>query len=179
MARLRYWLPLLFAFALTGLPLHAQDINWQEAVARLARERTQAETCVVALKKYGNTATIDHGAVAYGEAKAEYDGIIAGLIVALAQSQTPASLPDLESRLRIGFSKREALCAIAQPLVPETGGEKGTIEEIVKGAVEPLIKAIQAIYLRSKDDGALMRKTIQTQLETTTWRDFASVKPSS
>jgi hypothetical protein len=29
----------------------AQDIGWQEAVARLAQERTLAETCAALLKK--------------------------------------------------------------------------------------------------------------------------------
>jgi len=60
--------------------------------------------------KRGDAAAIDRGALAYGEAKAEYDGIIAGLTVALAQKGTPASLPDIEARLRRGFAKREAFC---------------------------------------------------------------------
>ena len=83
----------------------------QEAVACLARERTVAETCAALLKKRGDAKAIDRGALAYGEAKAEYDGIIAGLIIALAQKGAPASLPDIEARLRRGFAKREALFA--------------------------------------------------------------------
>ena len=39
------WLPML-AVVIAATTAQAQDINWQEAVARLARERTQAETCV-------------------------------------------------------------------------------------------------------------------------------------
>ena len=61
------------------------EVTWQEAVARLARERTLAETCAALLKRNGDTAGIARGVLAYGEAKAEYDGIIAGLIVALAR----------------------------------------------------------------------------------------------
>ena len=128
-----------------------------------------AETCVRLLKKYGDPATVDRGALAYGEAKAEYDGIIAGLTVALAQKAAPASLTDLEARLQRGFAKREAFCGSVQALVPSRTGEKGIIDEIVtgavKGAVDPLIQAIQAIWMRHKDDSALTRKTIQTQLE--------------
>ena len=37
---------------------------------------------------------VGRGAAAYGEAKAEYDGIIASLIVVLAQKGPPTSLPD-------------------------------------------------------------------------------------
>jgi hypothetical protein len=56
---------------MVATPLEAHEINWQEAVARLARERTLAETCAAMLKKYGDTAAVDRGSLAYGEAKAE------------------------------------------------------------------------------------------------------------
>jgi len=62
--------------------------------------------------------------------------------------------------------------------MPQGKGEKGPIEEIVSGAIGPLIQAIQAIYFRAKDDDLLTRKTIQTQLEATSWPPFASVSPS-
>ena len=101
-----------------GWALSAQPINWQEAVARLAQERTQAETCARLLKKYGDAAAIDWGSLTYGEAKAEYDGIIAGLGVALARKEKPASLPDLGDRLLRGLAEREAFCKSAQALVP-------------------------------------------------------------
>src|SRR3954468_23379012 len=94
----RWWLPLILV-CLAG-PALAQAISWQDAVARLAYERTQAETCAKALKTYGDAAARDRGALAYDEAKAEYDGIIAGLSVALARSEQPASLSDLQERLR-------------------------------------------------------------------------------
>src|SRR3954451_22700856 len=94
----RWWLTFLAVMVL-GTPLHAQEINWQEAVAQLARERTQAETCASVLKKYGkdNATITDRGSLSYGEAKAEYDAVIAGLSVALARGGQPASLPDLQS----------------------------------------------------------------------------------
>jgi len=174
------WLAFLAVVA-AGTPLHAQEINWQGAVAELARERTHAEYCVSVLKKYGkdNPAVIDRGSLSYGEAKAEYDAIIAGLSVALARrGQQPASLPDLQSRLQRGFEKREALCKSAQSLMPpQPTGERGVVGEIVGGAIGPVIKALQAIYIRAKDDDLLTRKTIQTQLEATSWPAFASVSP--
>jgi hypothetical protein len=173
----RWWLTPL-AVVVAGTALHAQDINWQEAVARLARERTLAETCVSVLKRYGDDATKERGSLSYGEAKAEYDGIIAGLSVALARKEQPASLSDLQARLQRGFDKGEAFCQRAQSLIPQDKGEKGGISEIVSGAIEPLIQAVQAIYFRAKDDDLLTRKTIQTQLEATSWPAFASVSPS-
>lgn len=180
MSRTSFWLPLIL-MVLAGTGLHAEEINWQEAVARLARERTQAETCARVLKKYANAEARDRGVLAYGEAKAEYDGVIAGLVVALARKERPASLSDLQDRLQRGFEKREAFCKDAQALLPRTtatSGEKGVIAEIVTGVVKPLVEAVVAIYSSVRDDDALTRKTIQTQLEATSWPSFASVTPS-
>ena len=42
----------------------ALEVNWQEAVARLAHERTLAVTCVALLKKHGDASAIDRGALA-------------------------------------------------------------------------------------------------------------------
>jgi hypothetical protein len=148
-------------------------------VARLARERTLAETCVGLLKEYGDKAAQARGAVAYGEAKADFDGVIAGLIVALARKEQPKSLPDLQALLQRGFEEREAFCRTVDPLVPKAQGQKSPIADIVEGAVKPVIDALVAIWSRTRDDNALMRKTIQTQLEATSWPAFDKVAPSS
>lgn len=156
----------------------ADEVGWQEAVARLAYERTKAETCVKELKKYGDKSAISRGEDAYNNAKAEYDAIVRGLIIALARKGEPASLPDVEVRLQRGFEARETFCKSVQPLIPSTAGQRSPIADIIGGAVGPVIDAIKAIYLRGKDDDALMRKTIETQLEATSWPAFASITPS-
>jgi len=176
------WLMALIVSCSAAWAASAQDIDWQEAVARLRQERTLAETCVALLKEHGKkiTGAIERGQLAYADAKAEYDAIIAGLDVALARSDQPASLPDLESRLRRGFDKRQAFCASVEPLVPPPkGGVKGPLTDIVGGAVGPVVDALKAIWLRTRDDNALMRGTIKTQLEDAKWPSFASVSPSS
>jgi hypothetical protein len=174
------WLLAVLAVCTAPIAIAAEDIGWQEAVARLAQERTLAETCAGLLKKYGDAGAVVRGKLAYAEAKAEYDGIIAGLDVALASNDRPASLPDLEARLRHGFDKRQSFCDSVQKLLPPAKtGEKGPIAEIVSGAVGPVIDAVKAIWIRTRDDNALMRKTIETQLEATTWPSFASVSPLS
>ena len=160
-----------------SLPQH-KAMNWQDAVAILSQERTRAEACVRNLAKYGDDPAKARGALAYAEAKSEYDAVIAGLVTALARKQQPDSLGDLELRLQRGFEKREAFCASAATLVPAAGGQKGIIDEIVKGAVEPLIQALEHIWTRAKDDDVVMRKTIQTQLEAARWPEFDSVAPS-
>jgi hypothetical protein len=156
----------------------AEEIGWQEAVARLAYERTKAETCVKELKKYGDNAAVSRGEDAYNDAKAEYNAVVSGLTVALARKDAPASLPDLEARLQRGFEAREAFCKSVQPLIPSTTGQRNVITDIVGGVAKPLIDAIKELYLRKQDDDALMRKTTQTQLEATSWPAFASIAPS-
>jgi hypothetical protein len=178
MASARWWLLLLLAVSVAGNALHAQEINWQEAVARLARERTLAETCAALLRKYGDPAARDRGSLVYGEAKADYDGVIGGLVVALARKGQPESLPDLQARLQHGFDKRQAFCLSVEPLVPKSHGEKSPIADIVSGAVKPLTDAVVALLSRRMDDDALMRKTIETQLEATSWAGFDKVAAS-
>jgi hypothetical protein len=158
---------------------HAAEITWQDAVANLAYERAQAERCVRLLKKFGDKATIDRNSVKYDEAKSEYDGIIAGLVAALAQRDQPGSLNDLRDRTQRGFEKREAFCKSVQPLVPSISGQKGVIDEIVAGALGPVIDAVKVIWVKRMDENALTRATIQTQLEATKWLPFGSVAPSS
>jgi hypothetical protein len=170
---------ILLAFSASGA--ETPTIGWQEAVARLAAERTRAETCAALLKKHGDAAAKDQGALEYSEAKAEIDGVIAGLVVALAQDAraTPASLPDLEAQLRRGFDGREAFCTKVKALVPPARpGEKNVIIDIVGAVVGPLIEAAQAIWLDAREADRLTAKTIQTQLEATKWPAFASVAPS-
>jgi hypothetical protein len=149
----RWWWLTLVAVVVAGTPLDAQDINWQEPVARLARERTQAETCASVIKKYGDPTTKERGSVSYGEAKAEYDGIIAGLTVTLARKEQPASLSDLQDRLQGGFEKREAFCQSALSLIPQGKGEKGVIKDIVSGAIGPIIQAAAVKLTRFRGAG--------------------------
>jgi hypothetical protein len=53
------------------------------------------------------------------------------------------------------------------------------VADAVEGAVSPLIEAIKDIYLRSKDDNLLVRKTIQTQLAAASWLDFELIDSAS
>lgn len=175
--RFRWWLwaVILVAVAAETQAASAQSIGWQEAVARLAAERTRAETCASLLKQHGDEAAISRGELAYGEAKAEVDAVIAGLVVALAEDNEPESLPDLEERLKRGVTAREAFCREVMPLVPDTTGVKSGIIDVLGEVLTPLIDAVKAIYLDFREEDRLTRKTIQTQLEATKWPAFASI----
>src|SRR4051794_2984369 len=146
----------------------SRQTTWGEAVARLKRERTLAETAAQELKGHGDAAAVRHGALAYGEAKAEYDGVISGLMIAVASGSQPAYLADLEARLERGLRKRETFCRSVKGLVSAEDKEKkkGLVEDVIKAAIGPLINAVKAIVLRIGDDKANLRETIKTQLRT-------------
>jgi hypothetical protein len=163
----------------------AADIGWPEAVGRLAGERTNAETCAVLLKGYGDKQQISrdqlaHGEAAYGEAKAHFDAVIAGLVTALTEGGAPKSLPSLETDLEHGATSLGNFCKMVNDLVPSTSGRKDVVADIAKGAIEPLIKALSegvaTIYNNYRNDQALTRETIKTQLEAAKWPNFAEVK---
>jgi hypothetical protein len=112
-----------------------QDIGWPEAVARLAAERQRAVTCAGlarALPRVDATAPLG---AAYDEARAEIDGVVAGLAVALAQGSgrgaPGAALPDLERRLEAGFARREAFCRRVLDLSPPAPpGQRGVLGDL-------------------------------------------------
>jgi hypothetical protein len=157
----------------------AAEIGWPEAVGRLAGERSKAETCAAMLKGYGDTEQVSQGQLAYGEAKANFDGVIAGLVAALTEGGNPKSLPSLETDLEHGAEGLGKFCKTVSDLLPKSSGRKGVLADIAKGAVEPLIKALSegvaTIYNNYRKD-QLTRETIKTQLEAAKWSNFAEVK---
>jgi hypothetical protein len=102
----------------------AADIDWPEAVDRLAHERSLAETCVASLKGHGDAQQISRGQLAYGEAKSNFDAVIAGLITALGEGETPNALPDLQSDLAQGAWSLENFCKTVSDLLPAEPGQR-------------------------------------------------------
>jgi hypothetical protein len=170
----------LFLLALAvmlGASAQARAAGWQDAVRTLAQERTKAETCAGIVRKFGDDGAKARAALVYGAARGRYDGVIAGLIVALAGGDAPDSLDDLEGQLRAGHAELGQFCAGAETLLPAASGERDWRADIASSAVEPLVKAAAAIYLDYRKRAEMTRKTIQTQLEEAKWSPFASVPP--
>jgi len=172
------WLALFISIA-PGIS--RADIGWPEAVDRLARERSKAETCARGLKAYGDEQKISQGQLAYGDAKAIFDGVIAGLITALTEGGNPKSLTSLETDLEHGASDLGKFCKTVNDLLPtSSSGQKDVIAGIVKNAIQPVIdalsEAVAALYNNHRKDDALTIETIKTQLEAAKWPNFAEVK---
>ncbi|MGB7044731.1 MAG: hypothetical protein WBD65_07425, partial [Methylocella sp.] len=158
----------------------AADIGWPQAVGRLAGERSKAETCAALLKGYGDQQQSSRGQLAYGEAKANFDAVIAELITALTEGGNPKSLPSLETDLEHGAEDLGKFCKMVNDLLPSASGRKDVIADIAKSAIQPLIDALSegvaALYNNHRKDDALTIETIKTQLEATKWPNFAEVK---
>jgi hypothetical protein len=155
-------------------------MTWPEAVAQLTGERTKAETCVALLKRHGNETQVSRGQLTYANAKADADAVIAGLIVALSTGQQPASLSSLQATLSSSLSNLAEFCGSVADLVPNTAGQKDMISDITKATILPLLKmlsdGVSTLYNNHRNDDALTRRTIQTQLEAARWPAFSEVK---
>ena len=157
------------------------EMTWADAVAQVAGVRTKAETSAALLKKFGDPSHIARGQLIYANAKAEADGVIAGLIVALSAKDEPESLSSLQERVERAATGLATLRKLAESQLPNLEGTRDfELGNILKGAIEqlykPLSDAVSALYNNYRTDNELTRKTIQTQLEATRWPDFDQVK---
>jgi hypothetical protein len=178
-ARGRPSLVVLVALLFVPAVVWAQAMRWPEAVAALAAERTRAETCGRLLKRHAghDAAALSRGELAYAEAKADVDAVIAGLTIVLAQRGTPPQLPDLETRLTRGVQAREAFCRQVTALVPEDPGTRELLVPLLGAVLPPLLEAARTLFTFEKEQDRLLRQTIQTQLEATIWTPFADLTP--
>jgi hypothetical protein len=178
------FLALLALFVLTGSAI-AQPavISWSDAVGQIAGERAKAETCVALMKKYGDDAERARGEITYTSAKADFDSVIAGLIVALSAGQTPESLSSLQDKLSSGASGLAGFCGTVLKLLPKSAGqtEKSVMVDIAKmipfeQLLKTLSEGVSALYTNHRNDDTLTRRTIQTQLESAKWLPFSDIK---
>jgi hypothetical protein len=157
-------------------------MGWPEVIADLTTQRTQAETCVGLIKSRGDAASIDSAKLTYVMAKAERDGVIAGLETVLGEGGKPASLPTVRPSLEAAASSLKGICAAA--FATATPSTKGVWDEIAKGvaegAVEPVVNKISdgfatiwTHYVVEPDKLAM--ETKKTKLEATRWPEFDDI----
>jgi hypothetical protein len=152
-------------------------LGWPEVVALLTKARTQATTCVEVLKSSGDKAALASARLTYGMAEGEMDGVIAGLTTALVEGGDPDRLPTVRTSLETAGKGLKEICdAAVKTVTPNT---KGVWEEVAKGAVEPLIKAISdalgAVWTRHVEKEKLELETKRSQLEAAKWPKFSDI----
>ncbi len=152
-------------------------LGWPEVIGLLTKARTQATTCVQVLKSNGDKAALASAQLTYGMAEGEMDGVIAGLTTALVDGGNPDSLPTARTSLETAGKGLKEICdAAVKTIAPNT---KGIWEEIAKGAVEPLIKAISdgvgALWTQHVERDKLELETKKAQLEAAKWPKFGDI----
>jgi hypothetical protein len=174
-------LPVLSAAAFGA---QAPSPGWPEVIADLTTERTQAETCAGLIKSRGDSATVDRAKATYLMAKADMDGVIAGLETVLGEGGKPGNLPTVRPSLEATASSLKAICAAA--FATATPNTRGVWDEIARGvaeaAIEPVVNkisdgvaALWAHYVIDPDKLAL--ETRKAKLEAARWPEFADIAP--
>lgn len=149
--------------------------SWQDAIDRLAAERTRAVTCVGLLKRHAADDTaLSRGQLAYGEAKARMDAIIARLVVVVTEGRGPDAVPDLQRRLDAAVAARLAFCEQATASLPEDEGTKPVVGDVL-AAVDGLFASVVALVDSGREADRWRRDTMRVQLEAQRWPDFADV----
>ena len=152
-------------------------LGWPEVISLLAKARTQATTCVEVLKSSGDKAALASARLTYGMAEGEMDGVIAGLTTAIVEGGSPDSLPTARTSIETAGKGLKEICdAAVKTIAPNT---KGVWEEIAKGAVEPLMKAISdgvgALWTNRVEKDKLELQTKKAQLEAAKWLKFVDI----
>ncbi len=173
----------LLTFRIVAFGAEPTRVDWPDVIQLLTQERSQAEVCAELLKSTGDAPAIAKGAVAYSMAKSQIDGVIGGLTTALVMGGKPADLQGLKAGVDRGAAGLKEVCDSAIKLAATEGGTKGVIEEIAKGAVEPLADLIKsaagALWTQHVVRDALELETIKAQLEAAKWPDFGHIAPAS
>lgn len=168
------------AMLLVALPCAAataQPAGWPDAVAELGAERTRAVYCAARARGL-DAATADRLGTAYTEAKAEIDGVIAGLSAALAQRGEPPDLASLSRRMETAASLRQGFCQAVLGHAPVAPGERGVLADVLGAFAKPLVDAVVELWKWRGTQDALRRETIRAQLEATRWPAFSDVPPA-
>jgi hypothetical protein len=115
----------------------------------------------------------------YETARAEFDGVITGMQVALIENQEPPALETVERRLAQGTEARRAFCDKAEALLPpEQRGERG-IGEVIAGTVSQVIESGVAIWSRLRDSDEARRESLRSALDEAKWPAFKEIDAPS
>ena len=173
---------LALAFPAAATAAQAPAMGWPEVIAALTTERSNAETCVGLLKSRGDAATLDKAKATYGTARADIDGVIAGLETVLGEGRKPESLPNVRPSLETSAKSLKQICeAAAATATPNTRGVwDGIAKGVAEGAIEPLVNkisdgvaALWNHYVVEPDKLAL--ETRKNKLEAARWPEIGDI----
>ena len=154
-------------------------LPWAGRRSSIASRRSggQAVACVGLLKSSGDQAAIDGAKSIYAAARAEMDGVVDGLVIALVDGGKPESLATVRASLEWSGQSLKAICdAATKTIAPNT---KGVWEEIAKGAIDPVVKAVSdgvgGLWAQHVEKDKLALETRKTKLEAAKWPEFGDI----
>ena len=110
-------------------------------------------------------------------ARAEMDGVVDGLVIALVDGGKPERLPTVRASLESSSQGLKAICdGATKTVAPNT---KGVWEEIAKGAIEPVVKVVSdgvgGLWARHVEKDRLALETKKAKLEAVKWPAFGDI----
>jgi hypothetical protein len=156
-------------------------IGLSQAVGRLARERSFAESGAGLLKQFaaGDRAAMIQGQRLYADAKASFDELIVQLQTDLDQGTMPEGSAALRMALEAAVERRLAFSRHVDASVRiEPGAKPAILDALAGGAgdiVTGVLQAAVAIWKEYRAGDELRRKSIATRLEAQRWKAFGEV----
>ena len=176
----------LVAAALAGLvagAARAQDapITLGQAVGRLARERSFAESGAGLLKRYAATdpAAMLQGQELYDAARASFDELVTWLQTDLDAGTVPSASPELQKALATAVEQRLAFSRYVDGAVKaEPGARAGALDALAQGAgaiVKGVLDGALAIWQEYHKADLLRRQAITNRIDAQRWKPFGEV----
>jgi hypothetical protein len=176
----------LIAAILAGLAtgvVGAQEapLTLGQAVGRLARERSFAESGAGLLKRYaaGDPAAMLEGQKLYDAAKASFDELVTWLQTDLDAGTVPSASPELQQALQAAVEQRLAFSRYVDGAVKvEPGARAGVADALAQGAgaiIKGVLDGALAIWQEYHKADQLRRQAITNRIEAQRWKPFGEV----
>src|SRR3954451_4090405 len=161
----------------------AQDapISLGQAVGRLARERSFAESGAGLLKRYAaaDPAAVLQGQKLYDAARASFDELVTWLQTDLDAGTVPTASPELQQALQAAVEQRLAFSRFVDDAVKvEPGARAGVADALAQGAgaiIRGVLDGALAIWQEYHRADQLRRQAITNRIDAQRWKPFGEV----
>jgi hypothetical protein len=152
--------------------------GWPDAVDRLVTAKSDATSCARRLKTIASPDDPGwrQGERLYSAARADVNGVIAGLRVLLSEGGDPPEEERLAKKLKRGADEAQKFCNHVNALAKPIEGEKSLRRALVENLPAVVLEALSTL-VDFRDDDPFRRQTILNQLEEAVWQDFELIQP--
>jgi len=170
----------------SGSSALAVGLSYSEAINHLKKEQSQAETYAVVMNVMKPVGTTDlnkyaRGILLYGDAKAEFDGLIEQMKAELMSGNAPETSPKFEQVLHNAVDRSVAFKTyVANEFVGTDEGKKGLGKVLLgKDLLPLLIDTAKGIWTEYREASKERKQEILAQLDALKWKPFHELPGSS